>query len=130
MPWQSAKEDLPRQIRFKCPKLEEHLGPALRPGNVIEISGQAGSAKTQFCLHLALQALRDPGHVLYIVTERAFPTKRLQQLLFHSGLSLDLMDRIIVKKALESAKFVQVVEKNILDIATSLKIKFPQISMH
>ena len=43
-------DDPPRKVRFRCSELDKKLGPSLRPGNIIEIFGEAGSAKvTIFC---------------------------------------------------------------------------------
>ena len=50
-------EDKVRKVLFSCPKLDENIGMSVRAGNIIEISGEAGSAKTQFCHHLALQTV-------------------------------------------------------------------------
>ena len=87
-------EDDESHVNFSCPLLNEKLGPAFRPGNLIELFGEAGSAKTQFCLHLALQSVRrGSGIVLYIATERPFATKRIYQMIRYSGLNEDLLDR-------------------------------------
>ena len=58
MAWFSPPLEEPtRKISFSCPKLDVNFGQCLRIGNVIEISGEAGSAKTQLCLDLTLQTL-------------------------------------------------------------------------
>ena len=58
MAWFSPPlEDPTRLVSFSCPKLDVNFGQCLRIGNVIEISGEAGSAKTQLCLDLTLQTL-------------------------------------------------------------------------
>ena len=37
--------------------LDKVLGPAIRPGHVIEVVGEAGSGKTQFGLHLSARTV-------------------------------------------------------------------------
>ena len=104
-----------QKVHFRCPKLDRSLGPAFQQGNIIEIFGEAGSAKSQFCFDLALQTTSHSpqGHVLFIVTDRSFPTRRMNQLLEHTDLSPDHLDRIIVKSAFDSKTFFEVIEKNI-----------------
>ena len=62
-----------QKVHFRCPKMDQTLGPAFRPGNIIEIFGEAGSAKSQFCLDLALQTTAHSanGRVLYINTGKS-----------------------------------------------------------
>ena len=104
-------------VNFNCSMLNERLGPAFRPGNVIELFGEAGSAKTQFCLHLAIQTLRKrSGIVLYVATERPFPTKRAHQMLRAHGLSDDILDRVITKTTWESSHFFELIDTQIMDL--------------
>ena len=104
-----------QKVHFRCPKIDKNLGPAFQKGNVIEIFGEAGSGKIQFCLDLALQttAHSPNGRVLFIVTDRSFPARRMTQLLEHTDLSSDHLDRIVVKSAWESKAFFDVLEKNV-----------------
>ena len=62
-----------QKVHFRCPKMDQTLGPAFRPGNIIEIFGEAGSAKSQLCLDLALQTTAHSanGRVLYINTGKS-----------------------------------------------------------
>ena len=116
-------EDDESHVNFSCPLLNEKLGPAFRPGNLIELFGEAGSAKTQFCLHLALQTIRrGSGIVLYIATERPFATKRIYQMIRYSGLNEDLLDRIITKTAWESAQFLSLIESQIMEVSKVFKL--------
>ncbi|KIV99046.1 uncharacterized protein PV09_09219 [Verruconis gallopava] len=66
--------------------IDASLGGGLRPGHVIEIAGESGVGKTQFLLTLLLSVqLPSPrgldGCALYISTEAALSTTRLNQLL-------------------------------------------------
>lgn len=69
-----------------CTVLDKFLGGGLLTRQLTEISGEAGSGKTQLCLQLCLQAqlsLRNgglAGTAIYICTEGDFPSKRLQQM--------------------------------------------------
>ena len=110
-------------VNFACPMLHELLSPAFRRKNVIELCGEAGAAKTQFCLHLALQTLlKGSGYVLCIVTERAFSSKRMLQMIKYKGLDEDLLDRIIVKTAWESSEFFPLIEHHILEVSKVLPL--------
>ena len=122
--WQCPpKEDSESLVNFACPMLNELLSPAFRRRNVIELCGEAGAAKTQFCLHLALQTLlKGSGYVLCIVTERAFASKRMLQMIKYNGLDEDLLDRIIVKTAWESSEFFPLIEHTILDVSKVLQL--------
>ena len=62
-----------QKVHFRCPKMDQTLGPAFRPGNIIEIFGEAGSAKSQFSLDLALQTTAHSanGRVLFINTGKS-----------------------------------------------------------
>ena len=125
MDWQCPHpKDEESLVNFSCPLLNEKLGPAFRPGNLIELFGEAGSAKTQFCLHLALQTIRRGGSgiVLYIATERPFATKRIYQMIRYSGLDEDLLDRIITKTAWESAQFLTLIESQIMEVSKVFKL--------
>ena len=95
-----------------CSTLDKKIGPAIRPGHVIEVVGEAGSGKTQFGLHLSArtvaQELRvedvnndvketSDRRVLYISTEGPFPIGRLRQMIEGMGLSKQLMDKIFIE---------------------------------
>ena len=76
------------QLRLKpgCPILDRFLRGGLLTRQLTEISGEAGSGKTQLCLQLCLQTqlcVRNgglAGAAIYICTEGDFPSKRLQQI--------------------------------------------------
>lgn len=74
------------KLRTGCPILDKFLHGGLLTRQVTEISGEAGSGKSQLCLQLCLQAqlaLRNgglAGSAAYICTEGDFPSKRLAQI--------------------------------------------------
>jgi len=104
--------------------MDRSLGPAFQQGNVIEIFGEAGSGKSQFCLDLALQttAHSPHGRVLFIVTDRSFPARRMTQLLEHTDLSPNHLDRIVVKSVWESKAFFEVLENNVPEMAKIMQL--------
>lgn len=122
--WTCPKDKPDCKVKFRCSGLQSLIGDAIRPGNVIEFFGEAGSAKTQFCLDLALQttALSESGKVMYVTTDRNFPTRRMQQLLDHTQLSSDHLDRIIVKAVWDTAPFINVIESAIPELARIVQL--------
>ena len=113
------------KTKFRCSKLQQVFGSCLRPGNVIEIWGEAGTGKTQFCLDLALQTTdySTNGRVLYITTDRNFPITRMTQLVEHTELSIDNLDRIIVTCLYDSAALLAVLENSIPDFCGAFKLE-------
>ena len=102
-----------------CSMLDSALGPALRPGHIIELVGEAGSGKTQLALHLSARSVIDKSHgnvctldmptndsreyddrkTLYIATEGPFPIERLHQMIEGMGESRTVMDNIYIETA-------------------------------
>lgn len=65
-------------------ELDAYLQPALCIGRgILEVAGNSGAGKTQFCLQLAVQLLlSDPlAHVVYFCCEAQFPIARFHGLL-------------------------------------------------
>src|SRR5690606_12201733 len=66
-----------------CVKLDKLLNGGFRTNQITEISGEAGSAKTQLCLQLCVQVQLPielgglNGKAIYVSTEGAPPQKRL-----------------------------------------------------
>ncbi|KAL9693856.1 hypothetical protein quinque_013141 [Culex quinquefasciatus] len=73
-----------RKLRFNVASLDRLLCTGgISARGVVEISGDAGSGKTQLALHLALtcqQQCPERRGVVYISTEHPFPSKRLVQM--------------------------------------------------
>ena len=69
-----------------CPVLDSFLRGGILVPALTEIAGNSAAGKTQLCLQLSLcvQLPRQQGGLeggaVYVCTEDAFPTKRLQQL--------------------------------------------------
>lgn len=75
-----------KKIAFKIPKLDQLLRGGIRIRGINEISGEAGSGKTQLAMHLAL-TVQFPVHLgglgkkaIYISTEGPIPTQRLYEM--------------------------------------------------
>jgi RecA/RadA recombinase len=73
-------------LSLGCPILNNLLAGGLRKG-VTEVAGASATGKTQLCLQWALQAQLPlhlgglDGDVVYISTEGAFPSRRLEQMI-------------------------------------------------
>ena len=65
----------------------------------MEVSGQAGSGKTCFCLELLHSALQlDPTHYcIYISTETSFPIDRFNQLIDFQSNQEQIRNRILLQ---------------------------------
>ena len=115
--------DFDQKIKFFCPKLDQDLSQCIRPGNITEIFGEAGTAKTQICLHLAVQTIsKCSGNVLYVVTERAFPSRRVKQMIDANGFSETILDKLIIKSAWESKPFLEFLERQVLAYSKPLDL--------
>ena len=86
-----------------CNQIDSILqGGLLYPG-VTEIAGESASGKTQLCIQICLNAQKERigGHnvaSVYVCTEDAFPTKRLQQMTYQFVTSRGVPD---VKKEMQ-----------------------------
>lgn len=74
------------RLSVGCPVLDRFLRGGLLVPMVTEFAGNSAAGKTQLCLQLCLTAQLPRqqgglvGGAVYVCTEDAFPTKRLQQL--------------------------------------------------
>ncbi|PSN35087.1 hypothetical protein C0J52_22703 [Blattella germanica] len=75
-----------QRLSVGCKKLDEFLGGGIPVRGITEIAGESGSGKTQLCLQMTLTVqypISDgglDGGAVYICTEDAFPSRRLQEL--------------------------------------------------
>ncbi|XP_072045995.1 DNA repair protein XRCC3-like [Amphiura filiformis] len=75
------------KLRTGCDILDEFLGGGILSQGITEVAGESAAGKTQFCMQLCLTAQLPEdsgglnGGAVYICTEDAFPSKRLQQLI-------------------------------------------------
>ena len=103
--------------KFHCPMLDEAIGPSLRAGHVVEITGEAGAGKTQMALHLCARAVLESNDellgvpksnekvssqqhsrvALYLCTEGPFPIGRLRQMMEGMNQQKRLMDKIFIE---------------------------------
>ncbi|XP_041660945.1 DNA repair protein XRCC3 isoform X2 [Cheilinus undulatus] len=79
----------PSSLRLSvgCPVLDELLRGGLPAGSVTELAGESGAGKTQLALQICLSVQYPVQHgglhsgAVFISTEDAFPSRRLQQLI-------------------------------------------------
>ncbi|MDI6889192.1 MAG: DNA repair and recombination protein RadB [Methanocellales archaeon] len=62
-----------------CEKLDELLGGGFEAGTVTQIFGEAGSGKTNICLQLAIETVKNGKKVIYIDSE-GFSPERFEQI--------------------------------------------------
>jgi len=91
--------------------LDGFLGGGLLTRGLIEISGESATGKTQLCIQLCLSVQLPVefgglgGAAVYVSTEGAFATRRLQQIQAafqqrYDFLNMDMMDAVYVEHAL------------------------------
>eukprot|EP01135_Chromosphaera_perkinsii_P005150 Nk52_evm2s318 gene=Nk52_evmTU2s318 len=70
-----------------CPQIDRVLGGVFRRGTIVDLSGNSSAGKTQMCLQLCLTSQLPTSlggfaqGSLYICTESAFPSARLEQII-------------------------------------------------
>jgi len=88
------RENCSRRGSLSCPLLDHVVGASFRPGHVIEVTGEAGSGKTQLLVNaLACSVTKEPvegsaskscqkeARSVVISTEGSFPAERLKQMI-------------------------------------------------
>ena len=78
-----------------CVLLDKTLAGGLRRGEITEVVGESSAGKTQFCLQFCVQAASRGEKVVYVVTEAAFPTVRLDQMVT-SRQRPEVRDKILI----------------------------------
>jgi len=78
------KHNLLHQMKIErytsgCEKLDELLGGGFEVGTVTQIFGEAGSGKTNICLQLAIETVKNGKKVIYIDSE-GFSPERFEQI--------------------------------------------------
>lgn len=75
-----------QRLSVGCPLIDQYLQGGLLPISLTELAGTSAAGKTQICLQLALTVQLPPqyggfsGRAVYVSTEGALPSGRLQQL--------------------------------------------------
>ncbi|XP_045445804.1 DNA repair protein RAD51 homolog 4 [Melitaea cinxia] len=81
-----------------CKNLDETLGGGIPVGLITEICGLAGCGKTQLCMQLAINSVKESDDsVLYVDTKGDFSAIRLQKILDANGISYKEMAKIMLK---------------------------------
>ena len=98
-----------------CAVLDRALGGGLRRGEITEVVGESSAGKTQFCLHFCVEAAARGEKVVYIVTEGAFPSVRLDQMVT-SRHRPDVRDKILVHQVRNVHHLFSVVGSELEDL--------------
>ena len=104
-----------RVLSLGCPLLSSALQGGLRAGELTELVGESSAGKTQFSLQAALEAALRGETVLYIVTEGAFPSARLDQMVTAREAE-EARDRILVKQARSLSHLLAVLGEEVREV--------------
>ena len=109
-------------------KLDKFLSGGIPNGVIVDIFGGNGTGKTQLLLQLAINSIKNAGHVLFLDTTGGFRPERILQIQKQSGMQFDLLQKITVSritntseqiksmKHLENNKFSLIVIDNVTDL--------------
>ncbi|KAL0124768.1 hypothetical protein PUN28_006552 [Cardiocondyla obscurior] len=131
MPVTNAAEIKERFLTTGCAELDAKLKGGITCRGITQIYGAAGTGKTQLTLQLCLtvQLPMTAGGLeagaIYICTESAFPSKRLQQLLEHSEIAKAHSvngDVILVKHIATIEELVLCLQKEVPKLMRTRKI--------
>ena len=81
-------------ISSSLSQLDSSLGNGFERGWLVEIFGEAGSGKTQWCFTIAVHALRNGTRVIWIDSENSFRPERIVEI----AQETKLLDRICICK--------------------------------
>lgn len=83
----------PRKISFR-----EENAASIPFSGCVQVYGEAGSGKTQLCMHLAAVKLSQvAGNILFICTQSMFPSGRLSHFIQSQGLTKEAMNRVFIE---------------------------------
>jgi len=89
------------KLSSKCEEIDKVLRGGLPSGVVTEVTGESASGKTQLCLQLCISVQNNQtntGGAVYICTEDAFPSRRLQDLIrFNKLTHTNVGDNIFIE---------------------------------
>ena len=109
-------------------KLDKFLSGGIPNGVIVDIFGGNGTGKTQLLLQLAINSIKNAGHVLFLDTTGGFRPERILQIQKQSGMQFDLLQKITVSritntseqiksmKHLENNEFSLIVIDNVTDL--------------
>ena len=107
-------------LSSRCVLLDRALGGGLKRGEVTEVAGESSAGKTQFCLHFCFEAAARGEEVVYIVTEGAFPSVRLDQMVT-SRQRPDIRDKILIHQVRNVHHLFSVVGSELKDLMVNNK---------
>ena len=103
-----------------CVLLDRALAGGLRRGEVTEVVGESSAGKTQLCLHFCVEAVTRGERVVYIVTEGAFPSARLDQMVT-ARRRPEIRDRILIHQVRNVHHLFSVVGSELEDLMRNNK---------
>nr|XP_058147097.1 DNA repair protein XRCC3 isoform X3 [Dasypus novemcinctus] len=110
-----------RRLSLGCPVLDALLRGGLPLDGITELAGRSAAGKTQLALQLCLAVQLPPHHggldagAVYICTEDAFPSRRLQQLIARQPqLRTDVPAALVARTRFGSRVFVE----HVADVVT------------
>ncbi|MFZ0221264.1 MAG: ATPase domain-containing protein [Candidatus Nitrosopolaris sp.] len=123
----TAAAELKKQdiVRFPtgCKSLDNLLDGGIEAGVITQVYGPPGSGKTQLCHTLSVMLAPD-YEVIYIDTEGGFRPERIQEIANARGFdSKQILQRILVTKALDSKQQESRIEAACSKIDSDNKIK-------
>ncbi|XP_035828255.1 DNA repair protein XRCC3 isoform X3 [Aplysia californica] len=78
------------KLSTNCPRIDKLFRGGMPSGTISEVTGESASGKTQLCLQLCIGIQKNVEHgggAVYICTEDAFPSRRLQEIIKHNSSS-------------------------------------------
>jgi len=122
-------------LSFGCPRIDEAVGKLTPGSGIVELSGEAGTGKSQICLVLSLQCQLPAtcggmeGSCAYICCgEGDFPIRRLSQLAASyeakSGISQNtLLENILIDQCYSPEDVQKTLSKKLPDMCSTGNVK-------
>ncbi|AFS79962.1 recombinase A [Candidatus Nitrosopumilus koreensis AR1] len=93
-------------------KIDKFLSGGIPDGVIVDIFGKNGTGKTQLLLQLAINSIKNGGHVLYFDTTGGFRPERILEIQKKSETQLDLLNQITVSRLTNTSEQINSI-KNI-----------------
>lgn len=93
-------------------KIDKFLSGGIPDGVIVDIFGKNGTGKTQLLLRLAINSIKNGGHVLYFDTTGGFRPERILEIQKKSETRLDLLNQITVSRLTNTSEQINSI-KNI-----------------
>lgn len=116
-----------KRIPVGCASFDNLLGGGIEAGSVTLLYGEGGSGKTNICLQMAYNLIRDGSLVVYVDTE-GLSTDRIQQIFKDDGMMKNLLVFQVhgfeeqIEKIAQAVKLAEANEKVALVIVDSMTV--------